>query len=64
MPRENQRESGERSLRPKDRPDANDDVSQKAAENRKPRGGVGNTEPISDHNEKTRHYDGQRPKRS
>jgi hypothetical protein len=63
MPVQNQRETGGRVLRPKDRPDANEDVSQQAAENRKPRG-LGNTEPTSDHNENTRHYDGQRPKRS
>ena len=64
MPGENRRETGGRVLQPKDTPDANDDVSQEAAENRNPPGGVGNTEPSSDHNEKTRHYDGQKPRRS
>jgi len=59
--RENRRETGARSLRTKDRPDANADFSQKAAENRKPPGGVGNTEPASDDNAKTRHFDGQQP---
>ncbi|MCX7305131.1 MAG: hypothetical protein NTV73_12470 [Hyphomicrobiales bacterium] len=58
---DNYRETGARSLQRKDRPDANNDVSQKAAENRKPPGGVGNTEKSSDDNEKTRHSDGRQP---
>jgi hypothetical protein len=43
--------------------DANDDFSQDAATNRKPKSGVGLTEPVDDANEKTRHYDGQNPGR-
>ena len=58
---DNRRETGARSLQRKDRADANEDVSQKAAENRKPPGGVGNTEPSRDDNAKTRHFDGQQP---
>lgn len=63
MASQNKRETGARELRPKSKPDAGEDVSRKAAENRTPPGGVGNTEPSSDHNEKTRHSDGQRPSR-
>lgn len=58
---DNRRETGARSLQRKDSPDANEEFSQKAAENRKPPGGVGNTEPSSDDNAKTRHFDGQQP---
>jgi hypothetical protein len=60
----NRRETGGRTLKPKLVPDAADDVSQKAAENKKPPSGMGNTEPRNDYNEKTRHYDGQRRPRS
>jgi len=63
MPKDNRRETGGRVLRHKQRPDANDEVSQEAAENRKPPGGMGNTEALSDSNEKTRHYDGQQPRK-
>ncbi|WAX94169.1 hypothetical protein N7E70_021190 [Aminobacter sp. NyZ550] len=48
------------SSKPNDR--QNDDgVSQKAAENRKPADTYGNTEPVDETNEKTRHADGQNP---
>jgi hypothetical protein len=57
----NNRETGTRHLPAKADADSNDDVSQDAAANRKPPGGMGNAEPINDHNEKTRHYDGQNP---
>ena len=63
MPNKNQRETGGRELRPKSEPDANEEFSQEAAENRKPPGGVGNTESLSDHNEKTRHFGSQQPGR-
>ncbi len=56
----NSRETGARHLPAKTDADANDDVSQDAAANRKP-GEMGNAEPIDDHNEKTRHYDGKNP---
>jgi hypothetical protein len=64
MPGENHRETGGRVLRRKERPDQNEKFSQEAAENRRPPGGVGNTEPSSDHHEKTRHSDGQRRART
>jgi len=60
---ENKRETGARHLPAKTDADANEDFSQAAAENRKPKGGVGLTEPDGDANEKTRHYDGQNPGR-
>ncbi len=60
----NNREKGARHLPAKADADANDDVSQDAATNRKPKGGVGLTEPLDDVNEKTRHYDGEQPMRS
>jgi hypothetical protein len=59
----NRRETGARELRKKRYPDASDDVSQDAAENRPPRDGVGNTEPSGDHDEKTRHSEGRQPPR-
>lgn len=52
----NRRETGGRSLKPKDAPDATDGVSQEVAENKKPTWGIGNAEKLDDHNEKTRHY--------
>jgi hypothetical protein len=61
MTRQNRRETGARELQPKTGQDASDSVSQKAAENRKPPGGVGNTEPLDDRDEKTRHSDGTQP---
>lgn len=59
----NNRETGARHLPAKTDADANEDFSQDAAENRKPKAGVGLTEPDGDVNEKTRHYDGQNPRR-
>ena len=59
----NRRETGARTLKPKRIPDASDTVSKQAAKNRKPPFGLGNMEPLDDHNEKTRHYDGQSPPR-
>ncbi|MEP9390281.1 hypothetical protein [Mesorhizobium sp. KR9-304] len=59
----NRRETGARALREKRHTDASDEVSQDAAENRLPKGGVGNTEPSGDHDEKTRHSDGRQPPR-
>ncbi|WP_439501550.1 hypothetical protein [Aminobacter ciceronei] len=38
-----------------------DGVSQEAAENRKPADKYGNTEPVDETNEKTRHADGRNP---
>jgi hypothetical protein len=57
----NNRETGARHLPAKTEADANDDFAQDAATNRKPKDGVGLTEPLDDVNEKTRHYDGQNP---
>ena len=57
----NNRETGARHLPAKADADAHDDFSQSAAENRKPKGGVGLTESVDDVNEKTRHSDGQNP---
>ena len=59
---DNSRESGGRELHTKQVPDANDEVNQKAAEDRKPPGGMGNAEPLDDNDEKTRHSDGQQPR--
>lgn len=41
--------------------DPNNAFSQEAAKNRKPADDYGNTEPLDDVNEKTRHSDGQNP---
>ena len=57
----NNRETGARHLPPKADADAHDEFSQSAAENRKPKGGIGLTESVDDVNEKTRHFDGQNP---
>jgi hypothetical protein len=51
MPGENQRETGARAPREKTRPDASDEVSQKAAENKKPRSSVGLMETLSERSE-------------
>lgn len=59
----NRRETGARALHEKRHPDASDDVTQDAAENRRPKNGVGNTEPTGDRDEKTRHSDGRQPPR-
>ncbi len=58
---DNKRETGARAPHEKRNRDASDSVSQEAAKNRRPRDGVGNTEPLSDHDEKTRHSDGRQP---
>jgi len=55
----NNRETGARHLPAKTDADANDGFSQAAATNRKPKDGLGLTEPLDDVYEKTRHYDGQ-----
>jgi hypothetical protein len=57
----NNRETGARHLPAKAEGDANDDFSQDAATNRKPKGNFGLSEPTDDVNEKTRHSDGQNP---
>ncbi len=44
-------EHGARELKPRTGPDPNDDFSQKAAENRKPRHGIGLTDPPSERSE-------------
>lgn len=51
MPGENQRETGARAPHAKTSRDANDEVSQKAAENKKPRSRVGLTETLSERSE-------------
>lgn len=63
MTDENDRETGARKLMPKTRPDVTDEFSQKAAENKRPPTGVGNTEQVDDVDEKTRHSDGRQPPR-
>ena len=60
---ENNREGGARKHPAKTEADASDQVSQDAATNKKPVGGVGLSEPVEDVNERTRHYDGQNPSR-
>lgn len=44
-------EHGARTLKPLKGPDPGDDFSQKAAENRKPPGGIGLTDPPKEHSE-------------
>lgn len=44
-------EHGARELKPLTGPDPHDDFSQKAAENKPPRGGIGLTEPIDERSE-------------
>ena len=44
-------EHGARTLKPFKGPDPSDDFSQKAAENRKPPGGIGLTDPPKEHSE-------------
>ena len=60
---ENNRESGARKYPAKTEADVSDQVSQGAATNKKPAGGIGLTEPLDDVDEKTRHSDGQNPSR-
>src|SRR5262249_1057402 len=63
MPNENKRETGARIFPAKTEADANDDFSQKAAENRRPPGKFGLSEPVGETNDKTRHSDGQNPRK-
>lgn len=58
---ENERETGARKYPAQTGSDRSDEVSQKAAENKKPPLGTGLTEQQGDVNEKTRHADGQKP---
>lgn len=58
---DNRRETGARSYPAKVDADASDEVSQEAAENRRPPGGMGNSSRLDDLDEKTRHSDGQKP---
>jgi hypothetical protein len=62
MNTENRRETGARILpvRADADADATDEFSQEAAENRPP-DGIGNSEPVDDVDEKTRHSDGVDP---
>jgi hypothetical protein len=55
------RETGARKYPAKTEADASDQLSQEAAENKRPVGGIGLTEPLDDADEKTRHSDGQNP---
>ena len=59
----NNRETGARHMPVKADADASDAFSQDSAKNRRPPGGMGNAEPLEDHNDKTRHHDGQQPRR-
>jgi len=53
----NHRETGARVPRERKDEQAHGDFSQDAAKNSKPPGGVGNSEPAGDVNDKTRHFD-------
>jgi hypothetical protein len=59
----NNRETGARHAATKTEAGATEAFSQDAATNRRPPGGLGNAEPLDDHNEKTRHSDGQQPRK-
>lgn len=61
MPGENERETGERVPIEKTWRDANDEVSQKAAENKRPPSGVGLTEKLSERSESDKSDLTQRP---
>lgn len=56
---QNDYETGARKPVEQKGPDPSDAFSQKAGENKHPAGKYGNTEPMDDMNEKTRHSDGQ-----
>ena len=56
---DNNRETGARKLAFKRASNPSTKVSQQAAENRKPRDGQGNSEPVDETNDKTRHSDGK-----
>lgn len=59
----NKYETGARAPVERKGPDPSDDFSQDAATNKLPPDAYGNTEPVDDENEKTRHSDGQNPPR-
>jgi hypothetical protein len=59
----NNRETGARHATTKTEADATEAFSQDAATNRRPPGGMGNAEQLDDHNEKTRHSDGQQTRK-
>jgi hypothetical protein len=61
MPDKTAYETGARKYPAKQRADASDEVSQDAAENKKPKDGIGLTRPLGEVNEKTRQSDGQNP---
>jgi hypothetical protein len=63
MSNTNNREAGARTLPARIDGDASDEVSQAAAENKKPANGMGLTESLDDVNDKTRHSDGVNPPR-
>jgi hypothetical protein len=54
----NKRETGARKLSFRKDANRSTEVSQAAAENRKPPSGQGNSEPVDDTNDKTRRSDG------
>jgi hypothetical protein len=56
---ENKRETGARKLAFRRDADQSREVLQDAGANRKPRGGQGNSEPVDETNDKTRHSDGK-----
>lgn len=58
---ENHRETGARKYPPKTGYDPSDDFSQDAAENKKPKDGVGLTRPVNDVDDRTHQSDGQNP---
>lgn len=62
MTNANNRETGARIFPARADADTSDEFSQSAAENKKPRYGMGLTEPTDDVNEKTRHSDGVNPR--
>jgi hypothetical protein len=63
MSNTNNRETGARTFPARTDADASDEVSQAAAENKKPANGMGLTESLDDVNDKTRHSDGVNPPR-
>lgn len=60
MPEKTEYETGARKFPPKREADASDAFSQDAASNDPP-DGIGNSEPLDDVDEKTRHSDGRNP---
>jgi hypothetical protein len=61
MSNTNNRETGARTFPARVDADASDEVSQAAAENKKPAKGMGLSESLDDVNDKTRHSDGVNP---